>query len=278
MSSRIFLWEPKPDVSSDDAGTTVLSYPFVPPLINNPAPYEREATRRSRKPLRYVPSLQAICIKQLAKYPEQMHVLGSTRLLYEPSKSPKQRDLLKELIPNFSHSSELDDIDPNTFLERVDPRLWAVLVQTYAYLPESFRKYTLPLADAHLPLLQQVPSTNYFSMATIVELPQCRDVTDHTLYRLRELPSLAALDIARTKITSWGIKTLAKTMKMKELTVASPLGPLEGPWRLRILSLQGCKKVDDVVFESLSLFPLLSVIGVCINCSVSFLVIPSNAV
>ena len=61
------------------------------------APYEREETRRKRERLQYCPSLRSLCIRKLVEFPEQMHVLGPTRLLYQEPKSPHQRDLLKEL-------------------------------------------------------------------------------------------------------------------------------------------------------------------------------------
>ncbi|KAF7792989.1 hypothetical protein EIP86_004094 [Pleurotus ostreatoroseus] len=186
--------------------------------------------------------------------------MGSTQLLYEPPETPGDRDLLRELIPDYPSSPDKKGHERFTFLETVDPRLWAVLIQVYAGLPETLRTYDLPLADRHLPLLQQIPSTSDFSLVTIVELRACPDLNDQSIIRLRDLHSLGALDISETKVTSWGIKSFAKTMVKNDSYASSDIRHLAGPWKLRILSLHSCKQIDDGVFEGLRRFPLLSVI------------------
>lgn len=260
MNESISLWNPRAAVSSDGAGTTIVKYSY-PSRVNVQAPYDREETDGR---ILYVPSLQALCVKKLVDFPEQVHHLRPARLLYEPPKTPGAHDLLRELIPSFSYPhGEIDDPESSTFLRVVDPRLWAVLVQVYTGLPESFRTYSLPLADRHLPLLQQIPPTQDFSLVTIIELHACSNLNDETIIRLRSLHSLGALVISNTKVTSWGIKSLAKTIvDNADSHISSDVKHPGGPWRLRILSLRDCKKVDDTVFEGLCKFPLLSIIGV----------------
>ena len=247
MSDCITLWDPKADMSTDDAGTTILKY-SCSSRANCQAPYDRESPDRR---VLYVPSLQSLCIKRLVDFPEQIHHMGSTQLLYEPPETPGDRDLLRELIPDYPSSPDKKGHERFTFLETVDPRLWAVLIQVYAGLPETLRTYDLPLADRHLPLLQQIPSTSDFSLVTIVELRACPDLNDQSIIRLRDLHSLGALDISQTKVTSWGIKSFAKTMVKNDSYASSDIRDLAGPWKLRILSLHGCKQIDDGVFEGL---------------------------
>ena len=99
------------------------------------------------------------------------------------------------------------------------------------------------------------------AMVTVVELPHCGEMTDRTIVRLRELHNLAFLDISDTAVTSWGLRSLAKTLKTDEVCDASDVKRFRGPWMLRILSIRDCSKVDDNVSEGLAKFPLLSAIG-----------------
>ena len=256
MSKPIKLWQPRRSLSSDDAGTTILKYSCSTskPI---PAPYESVNASGGNQSLSFIPSLQSLCVKILAQYPNQLHTLDSTRLIYKAPEFEGDRDLLRELIPAYSADPPVPEKD---ILKTVDPRLWATLVQVYSGLPETYRTYTIPLADTHLPLLQEIPSTAYFSLLTILELQGCSELDDSTVLNLGQLHSLAVLDASSTALTSWGVKTLAKTL-IKKPPSTSSTQPLTGPWGLRILSLRNCMKVTDDVSSILHQFPLLSVIG-----------------
>ncbi|KAF8077956.1 hypothetical protein FPV67DRAFT_22896 [Lyophyllum atratum] len=122
-------------------------------------------------------------------------------------------------------------------------------------LPTHLCALTLPLADAHLLLLQRVPFTPRFSLLTILDLPACPHLTDTSIVSLSPLHSLVALDASATSLSSYAIKALAGTL----LWVDD--GPeRRGPWPLRILRLRYCTNMDDNVYHHLSRFPLLSVI------------------
>lgn len=249
MSRRILLWKPKPARTSDEAGTDILKYE-LPASI--PGPYEEVSKLAAKESLTYVPSLKALCIRQLASYPDQLDWLGAFRAHYERPKTPSDYDLVRSLVPGYSHEN------PNEtgFMRDVDPRLWAVMVQTISPLPDAFRSYTIPLSDTYVPLMQQIPCTPDFSLITVVQLHGKREVDDETIDQLGALHSLVALDVGRTPLSSWGFKRLSHTLLTDKFT-----GNRRGPWSLRILYLWNCMLVDDSVFEALAKFPLLSVVG-----------------
>ncbi|CAL1704766.1 unnamed protein product [Somion occarium] len=180
----------------------------------------------------------------------ELDSIGPARIHYEPPASPSDYDLVRSLVPAFSH----EDPKSTNFLANVDPRLWAVIIQTVSPLPEAFRTYTLPLSDIHAPLLQQIPSTPDFALLTVLELRGREEVDDQTVVQLGDLHNLAAVDLSLTVLTSWGIKTLSKTLLTSEDT-----GKRRGPWGLRIIHLRDCMKIDDSIFDCLPKFPLLSV-------------------
>ena len=249
MSHRIVLWKPKPTRTSDDAGTNILQYE-LPTYV--PGPYEEPDKTTESERLTYIPSLRALCIRKLVAYPDQLDWYGNFRIPYEKPKSPSDYDLVRSLVPGYLHE-EPDDVD---FLKEVDPRLWTVMVQTISSLPKAFRTYHVPLSDIHVPLLQQIPSTPDFSLITVVQFYGRREVDDETIDKLGALHSLAALDIGRTPVSSWGVKRLSHT-----LLTDDPTGNRRGPWGLRVLYLWDCMLVDDAVFEAFPKFPLLSVVG-----------------
>ncbi|OCH95552.1 hypothetical protein OBBRIDRAFT_745256 [Obba rivulosa] len=256
MSKPILLWWRRPELTSDDACTHIIKYTLPTPPA--PAPYET-APLQDMSQLRYVPSLAYFCIQKLLPYPDQMHVIGSTRLDYRPSDSPGAFDLLRALIPSYggANSMPLD-------LSQVDPRLWALLVQLYRGLPETFRTYTLPLSDRHLPLLQQIPQTPDFALITVVELPGCHELNDESIVELRALHSLSALDASTTMLTAWGLRNFSKTLAFtenEEQESASPARARTGPWGLRILRLRNCFYMkNEGLLETLAKFPLLSAV------------------
>ncbi|KAI6039062.1 hypothetical protein EDC04DRAFT_2868175 [Pisolithus marmoratus] len=168
-----------------------------------------------------VPPLALFCIVALAPYTDQLHALDASRVPY--------RDLLLPEVRN-------------------DPRIWVTLAQVMHPLPARSHDLDLSLSDAHLPLLQQIPSTPSFTLITLLSLPRCTHVSDDTVSELRRLNTLIALDLRATHLTTYGVTVLSRGLKV-------------GPWGLRILSLHGCTKVTDAVLPVLKTFPLLSVIG-----------------
>ena len=211
-----------------------------------------------RSPRYYVPSLQSLCLKTLAEYPNQLYRLDAgldLRHRYIPASGKGEHDLLRELIPTYDHLASKKDS-----LKRVDPRLWATLIQTCKGLPETFRSYELPLEDLHLPLLQDIPSTSQFTMVTTLALSKCDELHDDSVAELGRLHGLVALDISHTIVSSWGVKRLTKTLLKQPPSEFSSL-QMSGPWGLRILSLRECMNVDNEAIPSLVQFPLLSVVG-----------------
>lgn len=256
MSKPITLWQPNRIVASDEACTTILKYSCSAPRQTTP-PYETAQSSHAQST--YLPSLKSMCIGTLMQYPNQLHVLGSTRLIYEPPAEAGDYDLLQELIPAYTDGCELSDAQ---LLRLVDPRLWATLVQIYRDLPNMFRVYNVPLADRHVPLLQEIPSTPNFCLVTVLDLCGCREVADETVLPLRELHNLTALNLSATAVGSWGIRKLAKSLvKRNADDTDADTRPLAGPWGLRVLHLNGCSKVGDDVYAILAQFPLLSAVG-----------------
>ncbi|KAI8998671.1 hypothetical protein BD414DRAFT_533505 [Trametes punicea] len=250
----IILWKPQATLASDDACTTILQYKLPPAPSTILPPYQSPHGPEVR--LRYVPPLSYFCVKAIAEYPDELHALGAARLRYQAPWSRDQFDILSALIPTYRpFSGNEGSFD----LRLVDPRLWAVLVQIYEDLPDVFRQYTLPLSDAHLPLLQTIPSTKHFSLITILSLRECRMLTDDNVVELRHLPTLAAFDASVTALGTWGVQRLAKSLAWSE---ADEMHPVErrGPWGLRIMYLRDCINIDDKVLYWLTRFPLLSVV------------------
>ncbi|EKM55439.1 uncharacterized protein PHACADRAFT_208957 [Phanerochaete carnosa HHB-10118-sp] len=254
MSQRITLWQPRRSVTSDESCTTVVKYSYKNIAVR--APYETSQAASANGPLAYIPSLQSLCIRILSEYPDQLHVLGPIRLPYHPPTAEGDRDLLRELISAYQSDPPTSE---HEILGTVDPRLWATLVQLYGGLPEHFRTYKIPLADPYLPLLQIIPSNPHFALVTVVELPACCELNDDTIVQLGQLHALTALDASATSLTSWGVRTLAKTL-VKRVDSSLHSAALSGPWALRMLSFRHCIHIDKDVIPSLQLFPLLSVV------------------
>ena len=239
----------KTSETSDEAGTTIIKSTYAAAPSVRP-PYEVITARGN---ISCVPSLVSYAVRAMYAYPEQMHVLGRTKLQYRPSSSLVY-DLLRELIPWY------DPENPEFSLKEVDPRLWATVVQIFSGLPDSFRTYHVPLSDQYMPLLQQIHSTCDFSLITILELPGCPEITDDSIIELKQVSSLCALDISGTRVTAHGIKHLAGTLVWDNLD-DSFVGKKRGPWALRILDVRKCKDIDNEIFASVSKFILLTVLG-----------------
>ena len=185
------------------------------------------------------PSLVALCLRILARYPDQIHALA-VRLRLRPAAAAA---LLDDLVP--------DPAAP-------DPLIWAVLTQLYAPLPKFLAACALPLYHTHLPLLQSIPPSHLFSLVTLLDLSSTQHLTDQTIHQLKFLHLLTALDASTNPISSYGIKSLAATMQLNDDEDSTRRH--RGPYELRILALKNCKAVDNNVYPELDKFPLLSVV------------------
>ncbi|KAJ7109367.1 hypothetical protein C8R44DRAFT_802332 [Mycena epipterygia] len=236
----ILLLAPVPELKSNDA--SISKYKHPPPYT--PGPYHSNAPPDT---LPYLPSLPWFCLTKLARFPDQVSAIAQYRLRYQPPPSAESYDILLALIPSLSRP-EFDWAD-------VDPRLWATIVQVYDNLPAVFQCYQIPLADEHLRLLQDVQSTPQFSLVTILELPGCPELLDTTIFNLKHLHSLCALDASATSLSQYAIKALSGTVLWGDDDKVR-----KGPWALRILRLRNCRNIDNKIFPHLSPFQLLSIL------------------
>jgi hypothetical protein len=252
MSKPIVLWNARArqTATSDEGGLEIIKSVLAP--INIPGPYESISTPR---PYNYVPPLVYLCIRKLLHYPDQIHSLGQTRLFYKKTPSLQSFDILHALIPTDGTVFSFD-------LSKLDPRLWAVLIQAYSNIPSQLHVYYIPLSDKHLPLLQRIPSSPDFTIITVLELPGCPEVTDTTIVELKQLHGLCVLDASGTTLSNYGIKSLSGTLVCNEDLIDK-----RGPWRLRIIALRNCRKVDTGVLKHLTSFVLLSIVGMHFQCS-----------
>jgi len=249
MNKPIILWQSERTKSTDDAGTTILSSTGPPNTYFQPGPYGDEDNPGIAE-IR-VPPLSYFCIRRLVQVPELVYHYGPPRP-YCPPQFPNDPDVLQSLIPRNTQG--------NFNLGKVDPRLWAILVQTYSDLPHSFRTYRTALSDKYLPLLQRIPTTEHFSLLTVLELPGCPHLNDNTIVHLTALHTLCVLDASRTTLSALGIRRLSGTLKWVEVGIDCA-NRRRGPWQLRILSLHHCKRVTNAIFQYLESFILLAVVG-----------------
>ncbi|TFY82094.1 hypothetical protein EWM64_g1917 [Hericium alpestre] len=278
MTSKgpIILWHNHTEQRTDDAGTTILTSICPPPALFDPGPYEdtRRDADRDSNPLRYVPSLAYFCIKSLLQYPDQIHGFGSPRIAYERPAISLTYDILRALVPSYDPWPE-EGVEDSLDLPKVDPRLWAVIVQVFTNLPDEFRVYPIALSDKHLPLLQHIPQRDDFSLLTILELSHCSHLTDDTILELKALHGLCALDASETPLSAQGILRLSRTLAWAD--GHDNASSRRGPWQLRILYLRNCKNVKNAVFDALPAFPLLSIVDLRgSSCSANTLRFPAG--
>ncbi|OAX44638.1 hypothetical protein K503DRAFT_649784, partial [Rhizopogon vinicolor AM-OR11-026] len=241
----IILWnaERRTNHAFDDAGISIHKTILAPPAC--PAPYTEPTNN-----LRIVPPLAYFCIRALTPYPDQLHELQSISY---------SKEVVRALVPSkvIPHGTDSDEQYTKLDVQSVDPRLWATLTQVMHPLPEEFSDYDLPLSDLHLPILQQVPSRDNFCFVTLLSLPGCNEVCDETIGVLRRLNTLAALDLRGTRIGSYGLTVLARSLSWS----SDELQTKTGCWGLRIFRLHSCTNIDNKALPILSKFPLLSSIG-----------------
>ncbi|KAI0318937.1 hypothetical protein OF83DRAFT_878908 [Amylostereum chailletii] len=259
MSSprSIVLWDPSLNAnhSSDQAGIDIQNSVYAPPAFFRPPPYQQSAASTST-PLPYVPSLAYFCIKAVVESPEDVHFFGSPRISYEKH-THGTYDILRALMPQAYNPH---DKDPSHIrLDQVDPRLWASVIQVFRDLPPHLRAYTIALADSHLCLLQYIPASPDFTLLTVLHLSGVSHLNDNTVFKLKHLHALSALDASDTALTAYGIRRLSETLGWAERS-DDAVSRRRGPWELRILLLRSCRKITNKIFEVLDRFPLLSVV------------------
>jgi len=205
-----------------------------------------------------VPSLVWFCLCYISEFPDQLQL--PNKLIYRPSSSllPKSFRLIDSFLRAPSSSATTNN-HSSFDLKKLDPRLWAAVVQIFDRIPPQLRTYTLALNDELLPLIQGLRNTDSFSLITILELPGCDALTDNNVAELRCLHALAAFDASNTKLSSHGIVTLSRTLSINDPSESTR--KLRGPWSLRILRLKHCSEIDNAVYHVFSSFPLLAVIG-----------------
>ena len=249
MTRPIILWQSDRTTTTDDAGVTILKSTNPPNAYFEPGPYS-DKDNPGIAEIR-VPPLSYFCIKCLIQAPESIYHYGPPRPYHAPE-SPGDPDILQCLIPRSAkgHSN----------LAKVDPRLWAILVQTYSDLPHSLRVYRTALSDKYIPLLQRVPTTEYFTLLTVLELPRCSHLNDDTIIHLTALHTLCVLDASHSTLSALGVRRLSGTLKLVEDGVDCA-NRRRGPWQLRILSLHHCKRVTNAIYQHLEPFILLAAVG-----------------
>ncbi|KAG2349919.1 hypothetical protein BDR05DRAFT_994887 [Suillus weaverae] len=242
MSQPIVLWDAKRRATHvfDDAGISITKTVLPPP--GPPAPYDMEPKNN----LKTIPPLAYFCIRALTPHADQLHHLKHT--------VPYSRDVVSALVPPKPAPLAVKNKAQPFFVSIVHPRLLATLGQVMHPLPKQFRDYNIPLSDAHLPLLQQVPSRENFCFVTLLALPDCKEVCDDTIGVIRRLNTLVALDIRGTTVGSYGLTVLARGLSWSD----DELQSRTGCWGLRILSLHSCAKISNEALPILSKFPLLS--------------------
>ncbi|KAI9446469.1 hypothetical protein H4582DRAFT_1905933 [Lactarius indigo] len=250
MRQPIILWQNERTLSTDDAGSALQGPTFNPGLtMTKTVDIAGPAGSRRPKPLSHIPSLSYFCIKHLLKIPELVYNYGPARP-YRSPEFPGGSDILQTL----PHTPQ-----GNVDLNKVDPRLWAVIVQVYSDLPSDLHIYRTALADKYIPSLQLIPTTEHFSLLTVLEIPGCSHLTDDTIVRLAVLHTLCVLDASSTPLTAQGIRRLSRTLRWGDDGV-NTANQRRGPWQLRILSLRNCKQVTDNIYQCLESFILLAVV------------------
>ncbi|KAG8926764.1 hypothetical protein FRC02_008692 [Tulasnella sp. 418] len=259
----IALFSSKTEVDYDEAGNQVLKSQVIPSSLASYSILPEYLSPRGLSSFSNgnVPSLSFCCFLVYIKYlstsergafldelpPPRPYGANIT----EDEDQDQATDLLQQLIPHMHPRSKAVN------WRLVDPRLWVTIIRLFwtETLPETFLDYELPLADPHLPYMQMLEPSSHFTLITVLNLSNKRELTDDSIVALKSLHLLVVLDVSSTKVTAKGVRKLAEA-----LTGDEEGDYLQGPWRLRVLSLRGCREVDSIVEQYLAMFPLLSVI------------------
>lgn len=211
-----------------------------------------------------VPPLGAICVARLAgaaveDMSEWLPSLPSLQYVRATSSSVSKIEvnLLNALADAKGRSTSV--------LPSYSPDIWFKVAMIFTEcLPPSFRMKSLPLSDVHVPIIQLIDPSPRFTTITVLSLRNRHSVLDDSsIGQLKDLHQLAALDLSFTAISSAGIHTLSMTLRQQSSD--SEHSQLAGPWKIRLLYLEGCPLVDNRVCEYLGKWPLLSFVGLCIE-------------
>jgi hypothetical protein len=217
---------------------------------------------------RSVPSLVVVCVRRLVPL---VHELDESMLqgTWVPRRYETMKEVVHDLLPSILFDEPVDGHAIDAALSTIHPNRWLLLhlLVVPSSLPPALQRYTLPLSDTLLPLLQMHPAINSsnFDLITALFLGD-NDVTavnDDNITTLQALHHLAILDTSGTQLTSRGIRRFASTLRRVDDEGFFGEAALRGPWRLRVWNLRRTY-VDDAIFIGdlgLQKWPLLCAVG-----------------
>lgn len=257
--SRIFLTKQRPQQSglSDGAGVAIRPGQVdqadnsIPRLIPYSGHLDALKTRRRS----CVPSLVSLCIVAMVgsslPSPEYYPAFaGAGRpQAGQPGSSRFESDLLAILA----------DAKSSTYPSpRYHPDIWFKLTMLFTTtLPASFRAKWLPLADPYLLSMQSIEPSSRFTLVTVLSLRQSDLIDDGNIRKLGLLHQLVSLDLSHTSVSQAGLQMLSSTLYI----LGDDDSQFAGPWKMRLLYLEGCARVSESVCEALSKWPLLCFVG-----------------
>lgn len=261
--SRIFLTKRRAQQSglSDNAGVNIrpgqVDQPdnSIPRLIRYSGHIDAlKARRRS-----CVPSLVSLCI---------VAMIGST--LPPPGSDSKPYTAFAGVGKPQEQESNLSRFESDLLVilsdaksstspsPRYHPDIWLKLVTLFTTtLPASFRAKWLPLMDPHVLSMQYIEPSSRLTLVSILSLRHCSSVDDGNIRKLGLLHQLISLDLSYTSVSSAGIQTLSSSLHI----LSDNDSTLAGPWKLRLLYLEGCALVHESACEAFAKWPLLCFIG-----------------
>jgi len=266
-SSRILLAKRvRHEAQTDSAGIGIVPIHVSQPdnSVTQIIPYHAHLAALRRRWRRSVPPLGAICVARLAgaaveDMSEWLPSLPSLQYVKatDSGVSKIEVNLLNALADAKNRSTSV----PPSY----SPDIWFKVAMIFTEcLPPSFHMKSLPLSDVHVPIIQLVDPSPRFTAITVLSLRNRHSVLDDSsIGQLKDLHQLAALDLSFTAISSAGIHTLSRTLRQQ--TSDSEHNQLAGPWKIRLLYLEGCPLVDNRVCECLGKWPLLSFVGLYIK-------------
>jgi hypothetical protein len=266
-NSRILLAKRvRHEAQTDSAGISIVPIHVSQPdnSVTRIIPYHAHLAALKQRWRRSVPPLAAICVARLAgadvedmsgwlpSLPSLQYVKAT-----DSGASKIEANLLNALADAKGRSTSV--------LTSYSPDIWFKVAMIFTEcLPPSFRMKSLPLSDVHVPIIQLIDPSPRFTAITVLSLRNRHSVLDDSsIGQLKDLHQLAALDLSFTAISSVGIHTLSRTLRQQSSD--SGHNQLAGPWKIRLLYLEGCPLVDNRVCEYLGKWPLLSFVGLYIE-------------
>jgi hypothetical protein len=266
-SSRIFFTKPvRHEAQTDNAGIGI-----VPICVNQPEnlmpriiPYHAHLTTLKSRWKSSVPPLGAFCIARLvgSALENSSEWLPSVPNLQYAKSFDEETDggvlrFKDDLLSALADAKERSISISSTY----SPDIWLKLAVFFTEcLPSSFRVKSLPLSDIHVPIIQLIDPSPRFTIISVLSLRNRHSVLgDSNIGRLKDLDQLVSLDLSFTAISSVGIHTLSGTMRQR--SSESESNRLAGPWKIRLLYLEGCPLVDNRACEHLAKWPLLCFVG-----------------